>query len=335
MKKYRINIIIIVIVTFLVLYFSLKDNFNEIIANMSHINLLWILIAIAFMFGSWFFAAMNLYTLSRSTDKNFSLRSFYGSVIISNFFNAITPSDSGGQPFQIYILNRRGMRVSTATHLVIESFKLYQIALVIWGLIAITLNNFLHYYATDSIVRKLVILGFIVNLTIAVFLILFGVNKKVTSNILKFIFNFLHKVKIIKNKEKMFDGIDNYIESSIASSEYFKGHRWVLFKSGIYSFISIGLLYTVPIFIVYSFGNFESLSILSVIVSTAYVMLIGAFVPIPGGSGGVEFAFAHFYGFFITGPVLMSILLIWRLVTYYFGILMGGIMFIFNKERRN
>jgi uncharacterized membrane protein YbhN (UPF0104 family) len=61
-------------------------------------------------------------------------------------------------------------------------------------------------------------------------------------------------------------------------------------------------------------------------------MLIGAFVPIPGGSGGIEYAFVAFFGFYITGSTLMAMLLIWRFITYYLSLLIGGLVIIFNRD---
>ena len=54
-------------------------------------------------------------------------------------------------------------------------------------------------------------------------------------------------------------------------------------------------------------------------------MLIGAFVPIPGGTGGLEYSFIQFYGNFITGSALSAMMLIWRFITYYFGMIVGAI----------
>ena len=59
--------------------------------------------------------------------------------------------------------------------------------------------------------------------------------------------------------------------------------------------------------------------------TSAYVMLIGAFVPIPGGSGGIEFGFVRFFGFFVVGAKLSSIMIAWRCLTYYFGLIIGAI----------
>jgi uncharacterized protein (TIRG00374 family) len=62
-------------------------------------------------------------------------------------------------------------------------------------------------------------------------------------------------------------------------------------------------------------------------------MLIGVFVPIPGGAGGIEYAFVAFFGFYLTRSPLMALLLMWRFVTYYFAILVGGLLIVFSKGR--
>ena len=74
------------------------------------------------------------------------------------------------------------------------------------------------------------------------------------------------------------------------------------------------------------------ISVLNVIVTSAYVMLIGSFVPIPGGTGGLEFGFIAFFGNFIIGPNLNAIMLLWRFVTYYFGMILGSIVLSLRKK---
>lgn len=54
-------------------------------------------------------------------------------------------------------------------------------------------------------------------------------------------------------------------------------------------------------------------------------MLIGSFVPIPGGTGGLEYGFIQFYGNFVTGSTLNVIMILWRFVTYYFGMIVGAV----------
>jgi uncharacterized membrane protein YbhN (UPF0104 family) len=66
-------------------------------------------------------------------------------------------------------------------------------------------------------------------------------------------------------------------------------------------------------------------------VSSAFVLIIGNFVPIPGGSGGIEYGFLKFFGIFVTSSILSSGLIVWRFITYYLGIIIGGVALGFFK----
>ena len=105
----------------------------------------------------------------------------------------------------------------------------------------------------------------------------------------------------------------------------------LLFVIGvIYNFVALIILYAIPLFVIYSMGNFD-INIIETITASAYVLIIGAFVPIPGGSGGIEYGFMQFFGNFITGPLLSASLLVWRFITYYLGIVIGAITINFFK----
>ena len=77
-------------------------------------------------------------------------------------------------------------------------------------------------------------------------------------------------------------------------------------------------------------GDFN-IGIMETISASAYVLIIGAFVPIPGGTGGIEYGFMQFFGNFISGSVLSASLLVWRFITYYLGIILGAITISFFK----
>ena len=68
------------------------------------------------------------------------------------------------------------------------------------------------------------------------------------------------------------------------------------------------------------------------ITSSAYVLLVGSFVPIPGASGGIEYSFVRFFGNFMPTVLLNALLIVWRFITYYFGMILGGFLFSTEKE---
>ena len=81
-------------------------------------------------------------------------------------------------------------------------------------------------------------------------------------------------------------------------------------------------------------GDFTSFNALESVIASAYVMLIGSFVPLPGGTGGIEYGFLKFFGVFIVNDAkLRALMLLWRFITFYMGIVIGGIA-LNIKERK-
>ena len=97
--------------------------------------------------------------------------------------------------------------------------------------------------------------------------------------------------------------------------------------------LSFNLLvfYSIPLFIFLSLDANIKVSLLKTITSSAFVLIIGNFVPIPGGSGGIEYGFVNFFGSTVQSSILLSALIIWRFITYYLGIIIGGISLSFYK----
>ena len=97
----------------------------------------------------------------------------------------------------------------------------------------------------------------------------------------------------------------------------------------IINFIALACLYLVPFALIMGLG--ETINPFIAVVTSAYVMLIGSFVPIPGGSGGLEYGFVKFFGIFVVGAKLSSIMIVWRLLTYYLGMFLGA-LFLIKEE---
>ena len=63
-----------------------------------------------------------------------------------------------------------------------------------------------------------------------------------------------------------------------------------------------------------------------------FILLIGSFVPIPGASGGIEFGFLNFFNRFLRKGALTAVLIVWRFITYYFGMIIGALAFSLEKK---
>lgn len=338
MKKHSklknvISIFSLFFLTLLILYFSLKDDFNNITSKLSETNYIWIFIAILFMFFYWFLKSIVLYNFTRKFNPNFKFMSSFRTQIVTQFFNAITPFSTGGQPFQIYNLKKNGLKISDATNVTIEEFVVYQIALVLLGIIAITLNHIFLIFPYNGLLSRLVVIGFLINTLVIIFLFIVAFGKNINKFLINFAIKLLSKLKIIKNKEKTLTEWNEYINNFHNGAKILIANKKEFALNIFYSFIGLACYYVIPLLILYSMGDFSSFNGIEAIVASAYVMLIGSFVPLPGGAGGIEFGFLNFYGFLILSqPTLKAIMLLWRFVTFYLGIIVGSI-FLNIKER--
>lgn len=326
-KNIKKNTIFLLIITAIVLYIVLKDDFKDIIDILTKIDIKYLLLA--FLFYALFIVIKGYVNYKITNDKKkLSLKEAIKHNIITQFFNGVTPFSTGGQPMEVYMLMEHDIPIAKATNQTIQSFIFYQIALVICGSIAV-INNFLFpIFPKVRLLQILVLLGFIINVLVVVFLVLISRSKRVTNKLSNL------SIKVLKKFKKNIDEED--IKQKF--SDYHEGFkdlrkRKKLFVGGVLlNIVSLLCLYIVPMFILYSMGDFTSLTINNTITASAYVYIIGGFVPIPGASGGIEYGFGRFFGNFIGTSTLSALLLLWRLITYYIGVIIGALVFNFEKK---
>lgn len=330
MKKNIINFLILIVITILVLYLSLKNDYIEIINTIKNMNLLLFLLAIIVFILYVFIKSIIMKIVVNNFKKDYTLKKSFRMGLETNFFHAITPFATGGQPYEIYRLNKDGISVINAANISIQNFIIYQTALVLLGIFAVTYNYIFKLYPDITLLKDLVLIGFIINFLVIVVLFSITYFKKGNKVVINFIINILSKLKIIKNKEEKINQFEKYLSDFNDGAKILLKNKKKFIMLILLQLLSLSLLYLVPYFIIKGVGL--NISIVNVIVTSAYVMLIGAFVPIPGGTGGLEYGFISFYGNFITGPKINAIMLIWRFVTYYFGMILGAIILGLRKK---
>lgn len=326
-KNIKKNTIFLLIITGIVLYIVLKDDFKDIVDILTRIDIKYILLAI--LFYALFIVIKGYVNYKITNDKKrLSLKEAIKHNLITQFFNGVTPFSTGGQPMEVYMLMEHDIPIAKATNQTIQSFIFYQIALVICGSIAV-INNFLFpIFPKVRILQILVLLGFTINVLVVVVLILISRSKRITNKLSNISIKILKKLKRNVDEEDIKQKFSDYHEGF---KELRK--RKKLFIGGVLlNIISLLCLYIVPMFILYSMGDFTSFTINNTITASAYVYIIGGFVPIPGASGGIEYGFTKFFGNFIVGHKLSAVLLLWRFITYYVGVIIGALAFNFEKK---
>jgi len=329
----KLNIFILILVTILVLYFALKDNFKEVINQIVTMNLWYLLLALLLLFTFYIFKSLSMYSFCKKINKNFKFSQSIQLILRTQFFNAVTPFATGGQPYQIIYLKQCGIDYASSTGIVLENFIVYQIALVVLGLIALLTNQILNLYNSNIVLTRLIALGFIINTAVIVIMFLVAFSRKMNKKIIGFGITILTKLRLVKNKEQKLKEWDTNINNFYDSAKELLKDKKTFIGNILFNFIALCSIYMIPVFILYAMGEFKVISIGIAVITSAYVMIMGSFVPIPGGSGGLEYGFIAFYGNFITGSKLSALMLVWRFVTYYFGMVLGAIALNIKKVK--
>jgi len=329
-NKNIFNFLIIVIITGVVLYFSLKDNFVQIIETILHMNIICVILAIICYILYLFLKSVVNNMITKNFNKDYDLKKSFRMGVETNFFHAITPFSSGGQPYEIYRLTKDGVNVLNAANISIQNFIIYQLALVLLGVFAIVYNYAFDLFPNNKILGSLVTIGFVINLLVAIMLLIIILFKRMNKFLAKLFINILSFFHLVKDKELKLKQVTNHLNEFNEGGKLLLKDKVKFLKMFLIEFIALVLLYAVPFFII--LGSGMNINIITVIVSSAYVMLIGSFVPIPGGTGGLEYGFIAFFGNFIIGSKLKAIMLIWRFITYYLGMIVGLIVLDLRKK---
>ena len=327
MQNIKKNSVILLIITTVVLYFVIKDDFLNIVDALSRANILIILIGALFTIGYWFFKSLALFDIVKEYKKDIKVSQIFKQITITQFFNGITPFASGGQPFQVYMLGKSGLKYTHSTNIIVQEFILYQMALVTHGVMAVLLNYKFHYLEANPFLKNLTIIGFIINILIGLGLLFVSFSRKFNGFIVNKVIVLFSKIKIIKNKEKTIKSWKIKLKEFNDSAELLRTKKSLIFKLYLYNLLGLTCYYLTPLFVIYALGLGSNITIIATYVCCAYVTVIGSFVPIPGGSGGIEYSFLQFFGNFIKGSALSAVLIVWRTITYYLAMIVGGLTF--------
>lgn len=332
MKKYRLNVIILIVISIFIMYLVLKDDFNATINYLCNVNIFWILISILFMFINILFQSLSVYCFLKEIKPGYKFLDTFMLMLTALFFNAITPFSSGGQPFQMYLLKKQGVKLTDSGNVLLQNFFTFQFALTLMGTFSIVMNYFFDILPKDSILKRVVLIGYVINVVILLLLLFLSRAKKANTHVFNKIFDFIFGFKFVKNRDVLRKKASEKLDDFYNSALYFKNNKKNLIKSLLYNLLSLISLYLVPVFIFYSIGEFDSINAFESIVALGYTYLIGSFIPAPGGTGGLEYAFVQFFQSFTVGASLSAIMILWRFITYYLGMILGSLSLLYFKE---
>lgn len=237
---------------------------------------------------------------------------------IEYFYNGITPSNTGAQPMQVLEYKRIGVSTSKSTGALLINSTVNQIAVVILCLFSMIYYKELAKNVVS--IKILIAIGFSMNILVLLLYIAIG-HSKLIKNWLISVVDWIVNRKVFKGKlVHISDRFRLFCEEAQQAFHNSLKNKWRFFLAIIFKLIALIIFYSLPFFILRALDidlgpNFFGL----VIGMTTFSIAMTCFIPTPGASGGIEFAFQSLFinlaG--VTKTVAVSGMLLWRLLTYY------------------
>ena len=235
---------------------------------------------------------------------------------------------------EVYEMHKKGIAYSNGTNIVIQNYIVFQIALVFYAFVAAFLDQYYHLFNYVPVLRQLTIIGFIINVVILFILFMVSFNKKFNKKIVNGIINFLYKIKILKEKNKLIEKANKICDDYYENAKTLIKNKKTFAKCIFYQIVSLGIYNLMPLFIAMSL-NINDLNVISSISASAYIYVMGCYVPIPGATGGMEYAFMGYFGSFLSDAPLKALLILWRFLTYYMPTIFGALIYnLFNNTNK-
>ncbi|MDE7161399.1 MAG: flippase-like domain-containing protein, partial [Anaeroplasmataceae bacterium] len=337
-KKTIISILIVLIITSVV--FIILFNFNDFDAtlkllktvngaNMGMAVLCLVLYAILWPMSLCFIAKQNKF------KAHFLDLYLVGES--EHFFNAITPFSTGGQPVQVYLFTQKKIKASDSTGIIVSNFIALIIASNIYAIASLVFyGKFSENFNAST--AWMIGLGFAMNLFTLVFMILMATCKFIRDALKKLLLQFC-KIKFIgKHLTKAIPAFENYCENAQVAAKRIFSHKTSFIGAILLKMLALLFYYAIPYYILKALGADFGFKLMPyIILASAFAITTMVWVPTPGGTGGIEFAFTTIFTASLFGGLSTDIgftgMILWRALTYYLLMILSAIAYIVYEIR--
>ena len=261
-------------------------------------------------------------------EKNLTMLNMIKYTFIGFFFSSITPACTGGQPVEVYYMNKDNISVSNATMALLIQLCGFQISTLSIGTICAILSPHL----LSGGLFWFFLLGITINGIALILMLMCIFSRKLTEKLVNAFVKILTFFRI-KNVELIKGSIMEGLEKYQNSSNFIKTHKIEFVKAILRVFVQILIYYTVPYCVYRAFGLNEY-SIVQLIQMQAVLYAIVSGLPLPGAIGVSESAFLKIFGPIFGKELLGSSVLLTRGVTFYLFVIISLIVVIINATKK-
>ncbi len=352
-KKFRLNgkiifnLAVVAISIYLIIYFFVSENgMIDLLSTPGSCNMWWILAALAVYDINIVIDTIVTLVFVRTQYKSFRFTDALKVALVGVFFGAVTPSNTGGQPMQLYLMSKMKIGVGFGSACMTQKFIVYQIVMTAVSIFAVIFRfNYFQDAFTSIWSTLFIIFGFAVQLIMTALFLVISFSSKITDALMRLVYRIMKKLKFVKNPENKMERLYTEVNMFHQGNKALFSNIKVLIATYILVFLQVLAILSIPYFIYISFdmpavaaANGQTpATLFDMICIQSFVLFTSNLVPLPGASGGAELAFTLYFGqFFIIANInkIKPAILLWRFITYYGAIIISAPFSYFTKGKK-
>lgn len=326
-KKQFMGIGFIVVLMCVTIGYILKDESpQKVINTILSIKPVYIIGTIALMVFYILCEGLNIWITLKALKIKTKMIDCFGYGFVGFYFSGITPSASGGQPAQVYFMNRGKIPVSISSLSLMILLFAHQLVIVVFGIIG--LFSKMDYAVTfKSGINLLLLYGFLSNTFILLGILMLIIAPKTVFKIVNFFGRLLYKVKIIKNKEKIRKKIARSLEEYEDGAIYMRENPRAIVYVVLVSLLQVFAFFAIP-YVIYKGMGLNGYNLGDLVFAQAVLNIAVSSLPLPGAVGASESIFVNMFKTFFGSKLVIPGMLLTRISNFYLVLVLSGVVSI-------
>lgn len=317
----------------LTFYIVFKDNnIKDIIAAIAGVRVGYLLLAVGFMFLFIMAEGVNIRRVLVTLGDRISLAKAFKYALVGFFFSSVTPSASGGDPMQLYFMNKDRVSIShSALALLIEhaSFQLTTSLLAIFGFFF----NYEMLIKNIGNIKYLMILGMGLNITVLTVMVIMIFSKRMSLALFGGLRTAMKKLGI-KKADAFYDNGIKHLDEYHECALHLKNNKKLFVKVLFTTPVQLFLFYSIP-YLVYRSLGLNDQNMFTFIFMQAVLFVSVSSLPFPGAVGISEGSFMIMFKMLFPATLLGGAMLLSRGISFYLFVLVSGaiiLMFMLHDK---
>ena len=360
--KFFVYLAVIIVLTGLALFLSLRNNFDQVTRTISKVNVGYLFLMFGIVLFSYVLDGLAIFLFSRLYTHKYKVHQGLATSFVGAFYTNVSPSKSAGQVMEVYTMNKQGVATSNAASIMVMSFIVYELSIVLLSALGLFVNKLilqdvgeLNIFGWQVTSTPLILIAFLIHFLVIGGLITMSFSRAIHNLVINHGIGLLAKLKIIKNPDEKRESLRIQVENfKIELRRLWSNIPIFILMIVIFSLVLM-LRFSIPYLtglaldgfgyklnsdgslvinvveggqMVYeTAGTTSFASCMQGIFLSSFTQLLTSIIPIPGGAGISEYFFSSFFkNYYNSESMVVAAQIVWRFTTFTFVLVVSGLV---------